>query len=103
MPISRFASKYPMMTIQSVEVRGIHLRRAGVREIGENCEVSHKPTREARADAPRERSRKNCLRSQFSSSQIVLRRHAEGIRHPIEEGEHRGDIDSLGDLVFGPT
>jgi len=75
----------------------------GLREIGENCAVSHKPTLEARAHAPREWSRKNCLRSQFSDVQIVLRRHAEGIRHPIEEGEHRGDIDGLGDLVFGPT
>ena len=28
---------------------------------------------------------------------------SEGICNPIEEGEHRGDVDSLGDLRFRPT
>src|SRR5215469_8798942 len=43
------------------------------------------------------------LRSQSSSPQIVLRRHAERIRYAIEEGKHRGDINGLSDLVFRPA
>ena len=32
-----------------------------------------------------------------------MRRNAEGIGDAIEEGEHGGDVDGLGDLVFGPA
>jgi hypothetical protein len=32
-----------------------------------------------------------------------LRRHAEGVGHAIEEGEHGGDIDRLRNLIFSPT
>jgi hypothetical protein len=43
------------------------------------------------------------LRRQLPSHKVVLRRHAEGIGHPIEEGEHGRDVDSLGNLVFVPA
>jgi hypothetical protein len=35
--------------------------------------------------------------------EIALWSYSEGIRDPIEEGEHRGDIDSFSDLWLGPS
>ncbi|MGB8653973.1 MAG: hypothetical protein WCD23_05595 [Candidatus Acidiferrales bacterium] len=32
-----------------------------------------------------------------------MRRNAEGVGNAIEEGEHRGDVDGFGDLIFGPA
>ena len=34
---------------------------------------------------------------------IALRRDSEGVRNPIEEREHRGDVDGFGDLRLRPA
>jgi hypothetical protein len=34
---------------------------------------------------------------------IALRRDPEGIRNPVEEGEHRGDVDRFSDLRLRPA
>jgi hypothetical protein len=35
--------------------------------------------------------------------QIVLRRYAERIGYPVEECEHRRDVNRLRNLIFAPT
>ena len=35
--------------------------------------------------------------------EIALRQNAEGVCHAIKEGEHRRDVDRLGNLGLGPT
>jgi hypothetical protein len=39
----------------------------------------------------------------FVHLQIALRRNTEGVRHPIEEGEHGCDVNRFGDLRIRPT
>lgn len=42
------------------------------------------------------------LRRQFARSHVVLRGNAEGICNAVEEGEQRGNVYRLGNLVFFP-
>ena len=42
------------------------------------------------------------LRRKLSNSEVILWRNAERIRDPIEEGEHRGDVDGFRDLILIP-
>jgi hypothetical protein len=47
--------------------------------------------------------RERLLWRQFSSFQIILRRHAKRIGDAIEEGEHRGNVHRFGNLIFSPS
>jgi hypothetical protein len=40
---------------------------------------------------------------QVSRRQIILRRHAKGVRDSIEESEQGDDVNRLCDLIFGPA
>jgi len=33
----------------------------------------------------------------------MLRRHSEGVGHPVEESEQGDDVHGLGDLIFAPA
>ena len=42
------------------------------------------------------------LRGELPCGEVVHGGDAEGVGYPVEEGEHCGDVDGFGDLVFGP-
>jgi hypothetical protein len=41
--------------------------------------------------------------SHASGEEVILRRHAEGVRHAIEKREHSDHVHGFRDLVFTPA
>jgi hypothetical protein len=43
------------------------------------------------------------LRRHFPRRKVILRRHSKRVRNAIEESEHGGDVNRLGNLIFFPS